>query len=323
MTSGLLLSTDTLPARETAPAWNSWMSGLFSGLESDLYGDTEFEGHLRLAYAGSVVMTRLQAARHRVVRSRHRLRSHESDCLKIVAPWQGVADVRQHGREASARNGSWVIYDTSQAYEVANPLWSEHLIVMLPKKSIAERGLALDGLMGRNVGGSSGIARIALETMRSTYQELPGMGPELAQRAGELLVDMVFLSLQELAGRGSAQTQQLAFKDRIRAHVAAHLRDPGLSADSMAVALGCSKRHLYNVFADEALSLAAYIQQCRLQLCMRELQQPTGPVRSITEVAYDCGFANSAHFSRLFKAYAGMAPSAWRALHAPAAVAGY
>src|SRR2546427_6104867 len=63
---------------------------------------------------------------------------------------------------------------------------------------------ALPILMGRNVGGSSGIARIALETMRSTYQELPGMAPHLARRAGELLVDMVHLSLQELAGQGTA-----------------------------------------------------------------------------------------------------------------------
>ena len=36
--------------------------------------------------------------------------------------------------------------------------------------------------------------------------------------------------------------------------------------------------------------------------------------RTITEIAMGCGFGNSAHFSRAFKAYAGMSPSEFRAL---------
>src|SRR2546427_5977328 len=98
---------------------------------------------------------------------------------------------------------------------------------------------------------------------------------------------MVHLSLQELAGQGTAGTQQLALQDRIRAHVAAHLRDPGLSVESVAAALNCSKRHLHNAFADSQTSLGAFIQHSRLELCMRELLQPAHAQRTITEVAID------------------------------------
>ncbi len=308
------LSTDGLSAHEAVPAWQDWMAKLFSGLGTDLYGDTVFEGHLQRSQAGAVVMTRLEAARHRVIRSVQGLRSHDADQVKIVAPWQGLAAVSQQGREASARNGSWVIYDTSQAYEVANPEWSEHLIVMLPRRSLEQRGIRLEGLMGRNVGGGSGIARVALEAMRSTYQELPTMAPAVAERAGELLIDLVHLSLQELSGRGTAVTQHQAFKDRIRAHVAAHVRDSRLCIDDIARAMNCSKRHLYNAFADEPLALAAWIQQLRLELCMRELRDARNAARTITDIAFGCGFSSSAHFSRAFKAYTGMAPSEFRAL---------
>ena len=308
------LSTDGLSAHEAVPAWQDWMAKLFSGLGTDLYGDTVFEGHLQRSQAGAVVMTRLEAARHRVIRSVQGLRSHDADQVKIVAPWQGLAAVSQQGREASARNGSWVIYDTSQAYEVANPEWSEHLIVMLPRRSLEQRGIRLEGLMGRNVGGGSGIARVALEAMRSTYQELPTMAPAVAERAGELLIDLVHLSLQELSGRGTAVTQQQAFKDRIRAHVAAQVRDPRLCIDDIARAMNCSKRHLYNAFADEPLALAAWIQQLRLELCMRELRDARNAARTITDIAFGCGFSSSAHFSRAFKAYTGMAPTEFRAL---------
>ena len=312
MSTARVLSTDGMPQQDTASAWCDWMAQLFNGLQTDLYGDTRFEGHLCVASAGEVVLTRLDADRHRVVRGSHRLRDSEEAYLKIVAPWSGTAQVHQNGQQACASNGSWVIYDTSQPYEVANPQHTEHLILTLPRRSIEQRGLRLEGLMGRNIGGSSGIARIALETMRSTYQELGTLSAPLAQRAGELLVDMVHLSLQELVGKGTARTQRQALHDRICAYVATHLRDPGLSVEAIATALNCSKRHIHNGFTGQDMSLGAFIQHSRLQLVMRELRQPELAQHTITDIAMACGFSSSAHFSRAFKAYAGMSPSEYR-----------
>ena len=312
MSTARVLSTDGMPQQDTASAWCDWMALLFNGLQTDLYGDTRFEGHLCVASAGEVVLTRLDADRHRVVRGSHRLRDSEEAYLKIVAPWSGTAQVHQNGQQACASNGSWVIYDTSQPYEVANPQHTEHLILMLPRRSIVQRGLNPEGLMGRSIGGSSGIARIALETMRSTYQELDTMSAPLAQRAGELLVDMVHLSLQELVGKGTARTQRQALHDRICAYVATHLRDPGLSVEAIATALNCSKRHVHNGFAGQDTSLGAFIQHSRLQLVMRELRQPELAQHTITDIAMACGFSSSAHFSRAFKAYTGMSPSEYR-----------
>lgn len=314
MTAPVVLSTDGLPEKETAPAWQDWMAQLFSGLDTDLYGDTCFDGHLSVAYAGDVMLTKLDAGRHRVIRDSHRLRDSEAAYLKIVAPWSGHAEVEQYGSKACVSNGSWAIYDTSQPYVVANPQHTEHLIMMVPKQSIAERGLRLENLMGRSVGGSAGIARIALQTMRSTYQELDNMAAPLARRAGELLVDMVHLSLQALGGQATAVTQKQALYDRICEHVASHVRDPGLSVDQVAEALNCSRRHLHNAFAGRDQSLGGFIQQSRLELCMRELHSPALAHRTITDIAMGCGFGNSAHFSRAFKAYAGMSPSEFRAL---------
>ena len=109
-------------------------------------------------------------------------------------------------------------------------------------------------------------------------------------------------------------TQRQALHDRICAYVSTHLRDPSLSVQTVATALNCSKRHLHNAFADSQTSLGAFIQHSRLELCMRELLLPEHAQRTITEVAMDCGFGSSAHFSRAFKAYTGLAPSDFRAM---------
>jgi AraC-like DNA-binding protein len=306
------MSTDVAAPRERAGLWRDWICSHFGGLESDLYGDTDFDGHMAATRAGDVVMTKLEANRHRVLRSRQLARASDTSYLKIVAPWQGSAAVEQHGRQAFVRPGGWAIYDTTGSYEIANPERVDHLIVMLPKEQLAERGLRLEPLMARHVGGTQGIARVALDTMRSTYQELPAMSATAARGAGELIVELVRLSLLELAGRGSGATQMEAFRDRIRDFVGQRLRDPDLSLDRIAQGLNCSKRLLHKAFSDEDDTLAHYILRRRLHGCMRDLRDPAHAQRTITDIALSWGFNHSAHFSRVFRDQTGLSPSDYR-----------
>ena len=63
------MNTDQVTAAERAGYWSSWIDRLFGGLKSDLYGDTAFDGKTATLHAGDVTLTRLEANRHRVVRS--------------------------------------------------------------------------------------------------------------------------------------------------------------------------------------------------------------------------------------------------------------
>ncbi|KQP49522.1 helix-turn-helix domain-containing protein [Pseudorhodoferax sp. Leaf274] len=312
MTPSVALNTDAVAPRDRAPQWREWIWRQFGGLETDLYGDTSFDGRLWASQAGDVVLTRLESGRHRVLRSADMARRDAAAYLKIVAPWQGGATVQQRGRAASAQAGGWIIYDTTEGYEIDNPRHNDHLIVMLPKTRMAERGVRLDPLMARHVGGANGISRVALETMRNTYLELPAMSETAARGAGELIMQLVQLSLLELAGQGTAMTLKEALHDRIRDHVARHLRDPALSIEQIATALNCSKRHLHNAFAQGDQTLASYIQQQRLQACIQELRQPPLAGRSITDIALAWGFSNMSHFARVFREHTGMSPSEFR-----------
>lgn len=312
MTASTVLSTDDLTPRDRAPQWREWVYRHFGGLDSDLYGDTDFDGHMASSRAGDVILTRLEANRHRVLRTPHMARGSETGYLKIVAPWQGSASVEQHSRQAGARSGGWVIYDTTGSYAIANPEHVEHLIVMLPKEQMVERGVKLDELMARQVGAARGISRVALDTMRSTWQELPNMSEDAARGAGELIMQLVRLSLLELAGQATAVTQREALKDRILTYVARNLRDPLLSIDRIAQALNCSKRHLHNAFAAGDETLASTILRQRLDACIRDLRHDAQDARAITDIALSWGFNNLSHFSRVFREHTGASPSEFR-----------
>ena len=94
------MSTDQVSAAERPGFWTDWLHRLFHGLDSDLYGDSEFDGRVATVHAGDIVLTRLEANRHRVTRSASLVRQSEVGYLKIVAPWVGCAGVEQKGREA-------------------------------------------------------------------------------------------------------------------------------------------------------------------------------------------------------------------------------
>lgn len=306
------MDTDDVPPRERIPYWTDWIDRLFNGLGSDLYGDTRFEGRISSTRAGDVVLTRLESDRHRVMRSTCDVRGSEVGYLKIVAPFLGCAGVEQKGREAWVAPGEWSIYDTTDTYAVSNPTRVEHLIVMVPKARLAERGLAIDELMARRLGANGGIARVALDTMRSAWRELPGMSDDAASNLGEVLTHCVHLSLLDLAGRGTASTQREALRDRIKQHVMHHLGDPALSVDEIARALNCSRRQLYNAFADEPDGVAGYVLARRLEACRAAIAARDAAPRSITDIALAHGFSSMPHFSRVFRTHVGVSPSEYR-----------
>ncbi len=262
--------------------------------------------------AGDIQLTRLEANRHRVLRSSSLVRASEQGYLKIVAPWVGCAGVEQKGREAWVTPDQWSIYDTTDSYAVANPVRVEHLIVMVPKQRLVERGLQIDPLMARRLGGSGGVARLALETMRSAYRELPGMSEQAAASVGDAITQFVHLSLLDLAGIGTAVTQREALRERIKQHVNDHLGDARLTVESIAQALNCSRRQLYNAFAEEPDGVAGYVLRRRLEACRLSFDNRQNDHRSITDIAFSFGFSNMAHFSRVFRSHLGLPPSDYR-----------
>ncbi|MCA0242049.1 MAG: helix-turn-helix domain-containing protein [Proteobacteria bacterium] len=309
------MNTDSVAPRERAGFWGDWIDRLFHGLKNDCYGDAGFDGRMSTVHAGDVVLTRLEANRHRVLRSASQVRQSGVGYLKIVAPFVGCAGVEQQGREAWVTPDQWSIYDTTDAYAVANPVRVEHLIVMIPKQQLAERGLggaALGPLMARRLGGSGGVARLALETMRSAYRELPGMSEAAARGVGDAVTQFVHLSMLDLAGIGTAVTQRESLRERIKQHVGQHLADPALSVDAIALALNCSRRQLYNAFSEEPDGVAGYILRRRLAACRHAFDDRAQAHRSITDIALSFGFQNMAHFSRVFRAHLGLPPSDYR-----------
>ncbi|SEQ62860.1 AraC-type DNA-binding protein [Pseudomonas sp. NFACC02] len=85
-----------------------------------------------------------------------------------------------------------------------------------------------------------------------------------------------------------------------------------LSPASLAEELGISSRQLYRLFEASGDSVCRYILRERLLKAAQDLRDPVYAHRSITDIASYWGFADSAHFSKTFKAQTGLTPSHYR-----------
>ena len=72
---------------------------------------------------------------------------------------------------------------------------------------------------------------------------------------------------------------------------------------------GRAPRSLQRALSAEDTSFSSVLDHVRVAEAARQLRDPA---LSVTEIGYTCGFADSAHFSRRFKALMGEPPSVWR-----------
>lgn len=99
-----------------------------------------------------------------------------------------------------------------------------------------------------------------------------------------------------------------------RVHQAIHFMEQRLddppTIEAIARYVGCSSRQLERAF-NAALKMAPAAFQRQLRTNYASWMLINSP-RTITEIAFDCGFSDAAHFSREFRSAAGVSPREYR-----------
>ena len=99
---------------------------------------------------------------------------------------------------------------------------------------------------------------------------------------------------------------------QIKTFIQENYAKPGLSTEDIAHHLEITPRYVQIALAAEGLTPSEYLKVCRLQAARRLLSSTALADRSITEIAFQCGFTNSAHFSTEFRKRFGKSPRSFR-----------
>ena len=99
---------------------------------------------------------------------------------------------------------------------------------------------------------------------------------------------------------------------QIKTFIQENYAKPGLSTEDIANHLEITPRYVQIALASEGLTPSEYLKVCRLQAARRLLSSTALAARSITEIAFQCGFTSSAHFSTEFRKRFGKSPRSFR-----------
>lgn len=117
----------------------------------------------------------------------------------------------------------------------------------------------------------------------------------------------------EQAIADALRAQDLALPDMVRRTLFARLTEDDVSIDGVARLLGLHKRTLNRRLAGDDTSFARLLAEVRFQIARQLL---AGTDLPFVDIAATLNYTDASAFSRAFRAWAGMPPSAWRESHA-------
>jgi AraC family transcriptional regulator, positive regulator of tynA and feaB len=238
-----------------------------------------------------------------------------SSAVTLMMQLQGTTLVAQEGRECRLMHREICFIDEIAPFELTvSDEPSRFMLLQIPRSTVLSRYPYFKGRTAipfdRDDAGATLLSNVLASVLES------------AATLEDDQCTATVAAVTQLLGAPKAPRPELADEVGWRVRVAlsyidASLGDRSLSASSVAHAQGISRRHLDQILLRATgASASQQIWLQRLARAASDLRDPRHAFKSITQIAYDLGFEDTAHFSRAFKRRHGCTPSAWRRGHA-------
>ncbi|WP_203291228.1 helix-turn-helix domain-containing protein [Maricaulis parjimensis] len=221
---------------------------------------------------------------------------------------KGSVEMVCGGREVSAGVGDFVNLDHSETFASSTTDY-EIINVFIPRRRLAPLLRAPDCTHGLVFDSRTGSGRLLRDYVLALNKAVAEISLAQAPQAAEALVQLAAMALNGVAldTADPPAVADHALLLNAQVFIKNNLSRPDLGPESLALALGLSRARLYRVFA-ACGGVMEFIREMRLRRAFTDLISPRHLHRHIAQIAYDWGFKDPAHFSRLFKARFGVSP---------------
>jgi len=300
------LSTAGLGPKRQIQYWSDALTDLCGQFAVDPLEASSLEARINYTTVSKLKLCQIEASQHRLAHTAARAKMDAHPFVKILFQTHGISYFEQAGRRIELTPGDCLTYDVSCPHTIVSPSLTRHEVVIVPKELLLERGFRA-AMSACKLSARTGTGRIAYNFVHAAFDEATKLSPNNAIGVADSLIDLLLLPLREPEAMFNRVGPE-AMYIRAQFFIREHLRDPDLSIDQISAALNCTKRYLHMLFSDKGTTISDYIRQARLQHCRHELETQAG--KSVTDVAFSWGFSSSSHFSRVFRQYFGVVPSA-------------
>lgn len=263
-----------------------------------------FHANLTARHFGRFLLCRSFAGGGRYSRGSSALASNGLDHVVVSCVTAGRIGV-PGGRTTVLRAGDVTVVDLSSLAHFRMAA-AEALHLIVPRVSLPPAVAPVSSFPFRRFSRSSATAILIRGVMESLWQA--------SQHAGNAEMAAFSAALPEMLGwclggmppaipvQGDANLAR-----RLRRHIEQNLHHADLGPSRLQRDIAVSRSGLYRQFSASG-GVEAYIRQRRLRRALLALTDPVQAERRIGDIAYDVGFTDEAHFSRLFRRAFGCSP---------------
>ncbi len=313
-----LWSTDTVQARHRLSYWTEAVCDTYVQLECDTPAPTQrFHGRIDGGQLSTLGLSRVTAAPQWVRRTPAKIAQATEDTLLISIQTAGRGAVVQDGRTAELEPGDFALYDSTRPYELIFRENFQQFVLTLPGAVLRRRLRDPEKLTAQKVRGGRGAGHLMISLIDSLAADIETLEAGSVVAVAESVENILVAGLSSLPAAARPPVSNLAalHREQIKAYVLRHLRDPNLTVDRVAAHMRVSPSTVHRAFAGEPCSLNTWIWARRLEGARRDLCDPAGMHRTISEIAFGWGFNDAAHFSRAFRAHFGYSARELRREH--------
>ena len=226
---------------------------------------------------------------------------------------EGESSVEQHGHTWTVAAGDFCLLDLSRSFRLETGQ-STVQSIYLPMAVLRDAVPQIERAPASVLHGKDS----AVGYLRALYEQIFARTAQLTESVAGCLFDaiphMLAAALQNRQSSEAASSSQLRryYKQLVRRFARDNLGDPALCAEKISKGVGLSTSYLFELFADEQVTLMRWVRSERLLRCIREFEDPAARSRGIAQIAYSWGFSDMTHFSRCFRRAFGVSPREYR-----------
>lgn len=310
----LSFSTDDVSYKDRIEYWQDVACKAFVELNCRPESRKSFSAKIRSGMLAEVGVSLVDTDASVVTRTRTEIARSKNDDILLSVQMAGSTILSQGDRVAKLLPGQFALYDTQQPYSLRVGRNSRQLVLKIPRALIESRIGRVANHVAKSIDPHSPYTGLAYGYFKLLPVHLEKLDYSASSFASEQALDLLAMSClrsseiprSELST--SSQHRLQALKAVVEAGLDKEQFTPSVAADRA----GMSVRYANLLLGSEGQSVEQFIFYRRLERSRHALMATQNIGKSISEIAYMCGFSSAAHFSRRFKKAYGMTPSDYR-----------
>jgi AraC family transcriptional regulator, positive regulator of tynA and feaB len=308
-----LITTDALPARQRFEYWREVVARQY--IETRLEPcPGAFHASVEAQAVGGLVAARSICSGGWAFRTDAEIARSPASFYMANIHLGGPVSVSAGREPMSLAAGDIFFVDALRAFELGGRDAFRCMALVVPKVWIDSRLARPDLVHGSVVRREAPFARILSGYVLTALETAEQMTDDAASLFAMHSVELMLGALGQIRPGSPASTDAVheALFTRACRIIDFKCSDSTLAPASIASELGISVRLLHRLFAERGKTAMKTIFAERVSRAAKLLADPNAAHRSITEIAFACGFNDSTHFGRAFAARMHMPPSEWR-----------